>query len=340
MADAATLFPASATQGADASLLKFKAGKMTHTRVPGENKYKVVAHAKKGFIFMERDISGLMHLKWRERDSATVLPGDDHVVISGDQTFSRVDTGVAADRVYLLQYKNSDRRFFYWMQEPKEEKDAAHVKKLQELIGQTIADNATGAGSTAAALAAPSDLQSILAAMQAGVAEAEADGEQAVDGVDNSALLAAMQAAMQSAPFGGGAAGGAQQPQERPTIVPLTAIARHPDVASALATEEAKSELVPLLPEGLQTEAELASTTTRPQFQQALNRVTQALQSSSINTVMANFNLDPSAGQAHLARGDGVAAFVAAVQAQADSAMGEGDAEAMEEAEDDEAIED
>ena len=50
MADAATQ-PCVRDPEADASLLKFKAGKMTHTRVPGENKAKVVAHAKKGFIF-------------------------------------------------------------------------------------------------------------------------------------------------------------------------------------------------------------------------------------------------------------------------------------------------
>lgn len=38
-------------------------------------------------------------------------------------------------RVLLLKFSDStSRRFFYWMQEPREEKDADYLKKVNELI--------------------------------------------------------------------------------------------------------------------------------------------------------------------------------------------------------------
>eukprot|EP00501_MAST-03F_sp_TOSAG23-6_P000046 GSMAST32.ASY1.ANO1.47.1 assembled CDS len=306
---ATTLFPASATAGADNSLVKFKAGKMSHTKVAGENKYKVVSDHTKGFVFMERDVSGLMHLKWCERDSLTVAPGDDQVVIAGDQTFKKVETGVASDRVYLLQYKNSSRRFFYWMQEPDSTKDEANVKKLCELIGQTEA-------------AAPtSSLQSILAGMTSTASNDSTSTTDSVASLNNDALALAMAEAM----------GQMQVQHEEP--VPLQDILRHPDVTTSLQTPEMQNELVSLLPEGLQTTEELENSLRTPQLQQAVGRLSGALQSSNINTVMVNFNLDPAAGADHLARGDGVGAFIAAVQQQADAEKEDSEEEAMDEKE-------
>lgn len=64
--------------------------------------------------------AGLLKLEWMDRrtnatvDSHTISPED-------DCTYSKVDTGRDGDRVYLLQYgNNSDRRFFFWMQEKEE----------------------------------------------------------------------------------------------------------------------------------------------------------------------------------------------------------------------------
>jgi 26S proteasome regulatory subunit N13 len=51
-----------------------------------------------------------------------------------DATFSRVDTGREGDRVYLLQYKNSARRFFFWMQHKDSSRDEELAKKVNDFM--------------------------------------------------------------------------------------------------------------------------------------------------------------------------------------------------------------
>jgi Proteasome complex subunit Rpn13 ubiquitin receptor len=48
---------------------------------------------------------------------------DDLIVMPGELEWSRVDTGRAGDRVFLLQVTGTPRRHFYWMQS----KDSATV---------------------------------------------------------------------------------------------------------------------------------------------------------------------------------------------------------------------
>ncbi|OWY97004.1 Proteasomal ubiquitin receptor ADRM1, partial [Phytophthora megakarya] len=76
--------------------------------------------------------------------------------------------------------------------------------------------------------------------------------------------------------------------------------------------------LVQHLPEGSQTPAELRATLRSPQLRQSIGSLVSALQTGNFNAVMANFGLDPSAGAAKLAFGDGVGALLAAIQACAD----------------------
>ena len=63
---------------------------------------------------------------------------------------------------------------------------------------------------------------------------------------------------------------------------------------------------------------------------QGVQRLGSALQSQNYSTVLANFELDPMAGQTHMERGDGVGAFLACLQAHVDSrntVSGDGDDE-------------
>ena len=36
-------------------------------------------------------------------------------------------------RVVLLKFKDTSRKFFYWLQEPKEEKDEEYLKKVSRI---------------------------------------------------------------------------------------------------------------------------------------------------------------------------------------------------------------
>ncbi|KAG9399943.1 hypothetical protein AC1031_011409 [Aphanomyces cochlioides] len=50
------------------------------------------------------------------RENSAGASVDDYIIFPQDATFDKVDTSRPNDRVYVLQYKGSSRRFFYWMQ--------------------------------------------------------------------------------------------------------------------------------------------------------------------------------------------------------------------------------
>ena len=119
----------------------------------------------------------------------------------------------------------------------------------------------------------------------------------------------------------GGAAGAAR---ERSTLVPLQDVVTAEEVVAdgVLSDEAAQEALLPTLPPGQQTVGELQVTVHSPQYQQTLASLTSALQSENYNSIFANFGLDPAAGAEALAQGNGVEAFVAALNAQASDGSG------------------
>lgn len=82
------------------------------------------------------------------------------------------------------------------------------------------------------------------------------------------------------------------------------------------ADEEVKQTLIALLPEGRQTEEELMRTFHSPQLRQTLVQLSKALNSENINMVIQNFGLDARAGAHLLQIGDGIGAFLAALEDQ------------------------
>jgi len=106
----------------------------------------------------------------------------------------------------------------------------------------------------------------------------------------------------------------------RPQVTPLNEVVHADSVIPMIQNNEAvQNALLQHLPETMRTNAELMHTIRSPQLQQTLAQLSGALQTDNFNAVMANFQLDPSAGAASMATGDGVAAFLDAVQAQADA---------------------
>lgn len=56
------------------------------------------------------------------------------IIFPEDASFKKVDTGRQGDRVYLLQYKSSSRRFFFWMQDAKSDKDDQNATKVHDYM--------------------------------------------------------------------------------------------------------------------------------------------------------------------------------------------------------------
>ncbi|CAI5744721.1 unnamed protein product [Peronospora destructor] len=104
----------------------------------------------------------------------------------------------------------------------------------------------------------------------------------------------------------------------QPKPVSLIKLLTADNVGSILDDPACVETLLPHLPEGSQTLAELRATMHSPQLRQSIGSLERALQTGNLNAVMANFGLDPAAGAAKLAFGDGVGALLAAIQAWAD----------------------
>ncbi|CAI5724285.1 unnamed protein product [Peronospora farinosa] len=104
----------------------------------------------------------------------------------------------------------------------------------------------------------------------------------------------------------------------QPKPVSLIKLLTADNVGSILDDPACVEALLPHLPEGSQTLAELRATMHSPQLRQSIGSLEKALQTGNSNAVMASFGLDPAAGAAKLAFGDGVGALLAAIQAWAD----------------------
>jgi|TARA_B110000208_G_C11560849_1_gene355296 hypothetical protein len=113
-----------------------------------------------------------------------------------------------------------------------------------------------------------------------------------------------------------------QQPQQQqmlqPLIAPLSDVVTEADVAPLLNDPAVVAALLPLLPEGQQTEEELKATIRTPQFRSTLRTLSSALMSDNVNSIFANFGLNAADGGEEMARGNPIAAFLLALQAQTD----------------------
>ncbi|DBA03106.1 TPA: hypothetical protein N0F65_003353 [Lagenidium giganteum] len=120
-------------------LVSFNAGKMV-VKQQSNGKFLVSPDLKKGKICLTRGDDQLLHFQWVDR--LTGATPEDFIIFPDDASFSKVDTGRAVDRVLLLQYKNSSRRFFFWMQHKDSSRDDELVKKVNDCM-----NNANQAGS-------------------------------------------------------------------------------------------------------------------------------------------------------------------------------------------------
>ncbi|TYZ53522.1 hypothetical protein PybrP1_008983 [[Pythium] brassicae (nom. inval.)] len=137
------VFGANAPAGRN-ELVAFNAGKMTVA--PAANgKFLITPDLKKGRISLSRGDDQLLHFQWTDRQSGS--SPEDFIIFPDDATFSKVDTGRAGDRVLLLQYKNSSRRFFFWMQNKDSTRDDELVKKVNDCMNNAAQSSAGGESS-------------------------------------------------------------------------------------------------------------------------------------------------------------------------------------------------
>ena len=88
------------------ALVEFKAGKMNY------DGRMVTPDRRKGLLRVVEDGQGMKQFQWCDAD--TKNPIDSFYVFPDDAKFEKVKQ--SKDRVYLLEMKHTQQRYFYWMQ--------------------------------------------------------------------------------------------------------------------------------------------------------------------------------------------------------------------------------
>lgn len=93
--------------------LEFRAGKLI---LQGT---RVIPDTRKGLVRIGRGDEGLVHFQWLDRTLNIVE--DDQIIFPEEAVFEKV--AQSSERVFILKFSSDDRKFFFWMQEPKSDGD-------------------------------------------------------------------------------------------------------------------------------------------------------------------------------------------------------------------------
>lgn len=115
----------SSIQSQNKYLVEFRAGKMS---MKGN---MVHPDKRKGLVYIHQTEDSLMHFCWKDRK--TGLVEDDLIIFPDDVEFKKV-VQCTTGRVFVLKFKSSSRKCFYWMQEPKTDKDDEYCSKVNEYL--------------------------------------------------------------------------------------------------------------------------------------------------------------------------------------------------------------
>uniref|UniRef100_A0A672HTR6 Proteasomal ubiquitin receptor ADRM1-like n=1 Tax=Salarias fasciatus TaxID=181472 RepID=A0A672HTR6_SALFA len=159
------LFPSlvSGSRGSSSKyLVEFRAGKMT---MKGST---VTPDKRKGQVYIQQTDDSLIHFCWKDRTTGNV--DDDLIIFPDDCEFKRVNQ-CTTGRVYVLKFKAGSKRLFFWMQEPKTDKDEEYCRKVNEYLNNPPMPGALGSGGSGghdlSALGGEGGLQSLLGNMTA-----------------------------------------------------------------------------------------------------------------------------------------------------------------------------
>eukprot|EP01083_Nonionella_stella_P151716 485284_1 len=310
----------------DDGLVNFRAGRLfldQQTRMVNSDK-------KRGKIRLLKDEQGLVKFQWFNRISnqkeldLTIFP----------QTAKWEKVNECKDgRVYVLRMMGSDRKHFFWSQEPKEDKDEEWFTNINKLCnGESIADdksntsgaNASASNPYAAALGGATGGNTGDASNNA-VAQMILNALNQQGGANPPASAAASGASGAAASGAGGAQpdllaqmANMMREQQRAAVEEMK---REPDledildpnankeIMELLDDEKIVEELAQHLPESMRSRSDIVDQLQSPQFQGALRRLQSAINGPQMPTLLSQMNINGADQNAM-----GVTAFVNAIQ--------------------------
>jgi len=323
----------SAPSSRNKPLVEFKAGKMLirgKMVIPDKRQGKIeVVHSPE---------DQLKHFKWKDRSTGQVET--DLIIFPDEVVFKRVKQ-CTTGRVYLLEWKTTERRLFFWMQEPSDERDAEFCEKVNKSLNNPSAAAEGGEGSAASLFGIS---QEQLLAMMGGRIPHRARGagtqqasspQPARPPAPTTPSSTSTTTTSRSAPaatvgeqqlqsilrqLAGAAPATGTQPEagQQQEDIDLSSVITPEALLPILNNPQVAEQLLPYLPEGQRDPQELRQLVHSPQFHQALQAFNSALQSGALADVLPALGLPPSAA------GGGVQEFLRTLQAQAQRQREEG----------------
>ncbi|KAG6866298.1 hypothetical protein C0991_006394 [Blastosporella zonata] len=268
------------------TLLAFKAGRAY--RRPGSN--FVDARLEKGAVILSNGDDGLLHFMWKNRTTGNIE--EDLILFPSDASFVKVPQA-GPGRVYVLKFSSSDQRHFFWMQDASSARDDEFVANTNGLLDDPDYALQWGTSQEQQQPEASTSASSSTTAPP----QFQATREQ----LDQFAAILRNAGSGTSAP---------QAPELSLTDILTPAVLgplfnTHPELIPALFPH-----LPPDLPMPPSAEV-LGRIINSPQFRSALSNFDQALRTGLLGNLVRGLGLPEEAGT-------GVAAFLRAVQEQAD----------------------
>uniref|UniRef100_H2ZD03 Uncharacterized protein n=1 Tax=Ciona savignyi TaxID=51511 RepID=H2ZD03_CIOSA len=310
------------------NLVEFRAGKMF---LKGTT---VSPDKRKGQVYVYQADDNLMHFCWKDRTSGRVE--DDLIIFPDDCELKKV-AQCKTGRVFLLTFKSSSRKLFFWMQEPKADKDDEYCKKVNDSLNNPPQPGQGSGGGSADLGGMDNNIQDLLNNMDqqqllqlmaggglgnlispgktAGRSRSSRNPAAAAASPRSTSITTPQRAtetpATPAAPAAAtpntcSSAGCTTEPVARYSISDGNSKARTQDTTSSSKhTFQVQERLKPFLPEGQEfssTEQELRDTVRSPQLRQAISSFGSALASGQLAPLLAQFGL-PEAAQAAASKG-------------------------------------
>merc|ERR1719219_2792545 len=300
---------------------------------------------------VEQGDDQLMHFKWKDRTTSTIE--DDLIIFPDDVEFKKVPQ-CTTGRVFILKVKSTTRKLFFWMQEPKDDKDEEFCKKVNDFLNNPPAPGSSssrggsmggGSGGLDLSNLGDSELQSLLNNMsQNQLVQLFGGAGGGLQALTNSP--GSRQRSSANAGSGTGASAAAASAAANIRLSDLQNVLSglptgaagtsgpSVDLSSGLTTEvlqpllenpEFVRKMKELLPEEEQAQddatGQVRGTLHSPQFRQALGMFSSGLQTGQLAPLIREFNLGDAAIAA-ATKGD-VEAFVKALQNKKKSPSGD-----------------
>ena len=131
--------PSTTTRSQSKALVEFRCGKMSFN----ETTKMVSPDKRKGLLMVTQTDDQLMHLQWKDRTAGSVE--DDLILMPDDVEFKAV-SACTTGRVFVLKFKGNDKKMFFWMQEPKSDKDEDYCKKVNDFLNNPPAPGSSRSG--------------------------------------------------------------------------------------------------------------------------------------------------------------------------------------------------